>query len=181
MENYPMQEPPAPKPAANNGCWKWGAIGCVGLGCVAVIGFIALIVVVMNSALGKQAIHVATQAAEMESNMSTIKKGIDQYKVDKTAYPQTLKALYPSYINEERILHMNSDPSRPMYDYHVPEADSSSSSVILEGEIPPLTSDSKPVKVRMTLDSKFDQIFMTMKDGTRVNLPVQKSRTDKSD
>ena len=181
MENYPMQEPPAPTPAANNGCWKWGAIGCVGLGCVAVIGFIALIVIVMMSPMGKQIMQATRQAVVMQSDMSIIKKGVDQYKIDKKNYPKTIKDLYPSYINDEKILHMNSDPSRPLYEYHVPEANSPSSFILLEGEVPPLTPDTKPVNVRMMLDSKFEQIFMTMKDGSKVNLPVQKSRTDKSD
>lgn len=180
MENMSPQGPPTTSGNANKGCWKWGAIGCIGLGCGSVLLIVGVIAAFMMSPMGKQIVRSSQQVATMQIDMKVIKKGIDQYKVEKKGYPKSLKDLYPAYINEERILHMNKDASRPLYTYHLPEKDAAEGFVLLEGEAPAFTADTKPVKVKMLMDGTFEGMTITTNDGRNISPPATKARPQTS-
>ena len=178
MENMPPQLPPqrASSQSNSSGCWKWGAISCVGCGLVSVIGIIVFFVVILNSPMGKGIMKSVGQIQTAQTNMGYIKKGIDQYKREKKAYPKTLDVLFPTYISDKKLLHVNNDPSLPMYKYHIPGETVTGSAVILETEVAPIMSGERPVPVRMFDDGTFEKNTITTNSGRTISLPTGNGR-----
>lgn len=49
MTNMPPPAPGAPPPAQKSGCWKWGALGCLGVIVLGAIGIAALVVIIFGA------------------------------------------------------------------------------------------------------------------------------------
>ncbi len=153
-QNY-YAPPPPPK---KDGCWKWGAIGCIGLGLLGVIGFAILVFTVSKSPAFKRIVNTATSMAVAEQDMKTVHSAILSYHKDKKSYPVKLKDLVPVYLTDESTLHLERDVAASLYTYHAPTEDSPDTFVILEAVFPPIMEGQNlpPTKVRV------------MKDGTIV-------------
>jgi hypothetical protein len=150
-----MPPPPAPS-SSNNSCWKWGAIGCGGLGCVGVIGMIALFYAMRP--IINQAVKSVEKSQVVMADMQNLKKDINQYTQDKNKYPDKLADLIPKYVPEERMLHVGGNSAEPKYTYTKPPKDAPQSFVILQVDLPsPMpTLDKEPWTIRMQLDGSID-------------------------
>jgi len=49
MTNVPPPAPGAPPPAQKSGCWKWGALGCLGVIVLGAISIAALVVIIFGA------------------------------------------------------------------------------------------------------------------------------------
>jgi hypothetical protein len=163
-----VMPPPPPMAKSNNSCWKWGAIGCAGFGCLGIIGVIVLGYFVSKSPVFKQAMVAAEKSQIAMHDMQTLKTDINQYTQDKNKYPDKLADLVPKYIHEARMLHVGGNPAEPSYIYSKPPKDAPQSFVILQCDLPsPMPSiDKTPWTIRMRLDGSIENsTYRTQRGG----------------
>src|SRR5262245_12488999 len=110
--------PPPPPRRADDGCWKWGAIGCVGCGFLVVLGVIALVVILRPYI--SEALKGMEKGQLVARDMRGLNDRLRQYDKAKGKYPAKLKDLVPNFVSEERGLHPSADPSGPEFTYFPP-------------------------------------------------------------
>src|SRR2546421_354608 len=116
--------PPPPTRSSGDGCWKWGAISCLG-GCLLLVLVVAVgIFFFARSDLFKQAMKGADLQQRTTRNIYEIKNAIDKYRNEHNGkYPDDLQSLIPKYLASEQILKPTPDGSGPPIVYHKPPKD----------------------------------------------------------
>ena len=143
--------PPPPPRRADDGCWKWGAIGCAGcgvLGLIAIVGLVFLLKPVVVKSLEKVQI--------VEKDMHTLDKALKAYSEKKGKYPSRLKELIPNFVPDSKAFHTSAEPDGPEFMYIPPENDAPGSTIILQYDLPPLVGNSGPMTVRMRKHGQVD-------------------------
>jgi hypothetical protein len=113
-----MVPPPTPQ-RGGGGCWKWGAIGCLGLGCLSVVVVVLVSVLFLRSGQGRQIMQVGIETAVVSKDMPIIHQAIGRYVADKGKYPAALSDLVPTYLPESTT-RPGGDPTAQPYTYHRP-------------------------------------------------------------
>lgn len=161
MTPFPQGDvlPPPPPNRSNDGCWKWGAIGCVGCGVLAVIGVIAIVIMVRP--LVTKVIQGMDSVKIVARDMKQVGTAINKYHAEKGKYPEDLKVLIPHYLPDEKSLHPSTDAAGPEFTYTKPGKDSSSTMVMLEYDMPsPIPQDPAPWPIRMHKDLTIETLQM---------------------
>jgi hypothetical protein len=165
--------PPPPPRSSSDGCWKWGAITCGGLGCLGVIAIVAMVAFVMRSPEFKKMMSTMQKATVVQRDMVTVKRALDQYKADKGKYPAKLKELVPKYLPNEGSLHLSEEPTGPEFVYTQPPKDAPASAIILQYDLPsPVpTAGAPPWTIRMRLDGQVEGMeYQYERGGGRIRV-----------
>jgi hypothetical protein len=137
--------PPPPVPRSGGGCWKWGAIGCGALGCIGVICLAIGFFFLMRSPMVKQAMASVLQAQAATQQLPTVGKAIDKYVADKKKYPNELKDLIPTYLPDEKSLRVTRDVNAPRIWYKKPGKNAAPETIVLQTElVPPIPLPGAP-------------------------------------
>lgn len=146
--------PPAPPPRAGGDPWKWAAITCGGLGCLVVVGLIALFVIVLNSPQTRQFLTAIGNADRVARDMGIVGKAIDQYAKDKKRYPAKLTDLIPNYLPDTQSLRSSVDPNGPPFLYTPPPKNAPSDTVLLQYNLPPPLPGAAPGTIKLLKDGR---------------------------
>ena len=168
--------PPTTVRRQDDGCWKWGLIGCGGLGCVVVIAAVVLFWGVMRSPMVKQAMSSVFQAQAATQQIKTVGTALDRYVADNKKYPKELKELIPKYLPDERSLHISPDAGSPRIWYKKPAMDAPGETIVLQTEItPPIAMpDAPPWAIKLRKDGKLGDSDYTYTDkyGNTQRVPI---------
>ena len=121
----------------DDGCWKWGLLGCGILLFVGVLGIGAAVYFGMKSPMLKQVINSAVQSQDAMAQLRTVGQALDRYVSDKKKYPKELKELIPNYLPSEDSLRINLDPGAPRIWYKKPPENAPGETIVLQTDIPP--------------------------------------------
>lgn len=95
--------PPPPPRRDSGGCWKWGAISCLGLGCLGAILMIVGVSLFMKSPVGRQVLRSTQEATRITQELPEVAGALAKYRNDKGDYPNKLTDLVPKYISKDKI------------------------------------------------------------------------------
>jgi len=130
MSNY---APPPPR--GDGSCWKWGAIACLGMGCIGV-GILGALLAYGGTRPGFKRILSTTQQAGREvERMQSVGRAIQKYALDKGKYPGKLSDLVPNYVSQD-LLRSSTDLDGKRLVYTRPPADAPDSFHVLEVSVP---------------------------------------------
>src|ERR1043165_8998627 len=118
--------PPPPRRSSGDGCWKWGAISCLG-GCLLLVLVFAIgIYFFSRSPMFKQIVKSADLQQRATRNLDEIYGAIESYRKDHEGkYPDNLQTLIPKYLASEQVFKPTADGSGPPIVYHKPPKDAS--------------------------------------------------------
>jgi type II secretory pathway pseudopilin PulG len=160
--------PPPPMRRQDDGCWKWGLIGCGSLLVVGVLGIAALVYFGAKSPMVKQAIGAAMQSQEAMQQLKTVGRALDSFVADKKKYPKELKELIPNYLPDERSLHISQDSGSPRIWYKKPPENAPGETIVLQTDItPPIAlPDAKPWSIKLRKDGRLEGTEYVYTDKT---------------
>lgn len=147
--------PPPPPRRDSGGCWKWGAISCIGLGCVGAIVIAVLVYAVMRTPMFKQAMRSGVEAQMVaKQKLPEVGRALAKYRDEKGDYPKKLDDLAPKYITPENLTW-----SGGSFTYHKPPKDALESFVVVSVTIP-TAAGAPPMVVQMQKDGTISEPTM---------------------
>jgi type II secretory pathway pseudopilin PulG len=162
----------------DDGCWKWGILGCGGLGCMAVLAIVGIVLFIARSPIARQAVGSALQSQAAVQQLRVVGNAVDRYAADKKKYPNDLKELIPHYLPDERSLQISAEKSSPRIQYTRPAKDASADAIVLKVRIaPPLPfPDAPPWDIKRRKDGQLDgtEYEYTDKRGNRQRIDFGK-------
>ncbi len=111
-------------PRSSGGCWKWGGIACLGLGCFGIIAVGVLVAIFASRPEFKNVVKHTTQAGLAVQRLQTLGQALRKYAHDHGQYPDELADLVPKYAKAEE-LRISPEPDSPVFHYQKPPADAS--------------------------------------------------------
>ena len=160
--NQPQYNPLPPPPPArgNDGCWKWGGLGC-GLGCLS----LAIVFAAFMFIAFPQIRPIMSECMKLESDVKLIQQqmrqtlaALERYRDDNGKFPPNLEALVPQYLSDRSALRHSQNPQGPPFKYTVPS--SSDSGAILEYALTFELPDKRTIPIPLSLSR--DGIFNTV-------------------
>ncbi|MCC6727852.1 MAG: hypothetical protein IT208_00770 [Chthonomonadales bacterium] len=151
--------PQAPPPRSEGGCWKWGAISCLGLGCVSVLALAALIAYVVTRPQFKHRWQEVTGTVKVATNLQEIGQALTKYVADKGKYPASLRDLTPAYLSADKLRPAGVADSR-QFAYHRPPAGAPGDFVVVEYEMenPIRVPNGPPMRFVLRKNGKVDAL-----------------------
>jgi len=137
--------PPPPR-RDGGGCWKWGAISCVGLGCLGAIVILIGVTIFLKGPVGQQVLRSSHEAARIARELPAVAGALAKYRNDKGDYPNKLTDLAPKYISADRLR-----SSAGPYRYTKPPKNAPESFPVVTVEIP-LMQGAPPMVIRLLKD-----------------------------
>ncbi|MDI6826875.1 MAG: hypothetical protein QME62_00150 [Armatimonadota bacterium] len=164
-QEYPYTPP---KPESKLSCLKIGAISCLVLVLVIIIGSYWLYRVIASNPAFKKGFEEVKAMATCTAQLQEIYRALERYNQKNGRYPSSLGELYPDYLENRKILFCPSDKSpsgQSSYVYYPPSPNAPSDTIILE------------CRHHIIIEGQPPQVIKLRKDGRMERVGVQPSGT----
>ncbi|MDH7480850.1 MAG: hypothetical protein QHH26_02590 [Armatimonadota bacterium] len=158
MFNQESQYPP-PRPERKMSCLKIGAISCLVLVFVIIVGSYWLYRVIASNPAFKKGIEEAKAMAQCTVQLQELHRALERYYAKNGKYPSSLGELYPDYLEDKKILYCPSDKAHSgesSYIYYPPSPKTPDSAVVLECRRHILIEGQPPQVIRLRKDGRIE-------------------------
>lgn len=149
--------PPPPPARSADGCWKWGAIGCIAVALIGAIAAGAVVFFVMRSPVFKQTIGNIENLQAVEAQLKNLSEALDRYHTEKKSYPPDLAALVPSYVLNKESLKVGKNREFDVV-YLKPPKNAGPDYEVIKVNLPaPIPmAGAPPLQIRLRLDGRLE-------------------------